>query len=368
MRYLKTFITILLINLFANSLIAQSNQPWYSYYDAHHDLIGYKDAQGHMKIPPRFTQFTQAKVFRNIIAVTEQGNKNSYYLLKNGKHIGKDSLYVWDFTYDCEQEGKIRFRDPKTDKVGFFGTNGKVVVPANYNDARPFYNNIAVVLYKGKRKCMDGSQFDPKHPCEHWYWDGITGLIDDKGNLIADHIDFDKLNTINWYSLKKSNVPADTNLYVSLKAKNGGYYTFLDYQKEFKTWFYDRYLKDQSANNLFNIVCIEGLSKNVTRKFVDNNTFSKTYDKALSRKLQNIMSGKVETQIMSESLNNLIYTQSQFKPYYTENGEDNAARYPLFDVVTNHYNKGKFDYQETLSFLRTANGYKLIAVAWKNLL
>ncbi|RZL62018.1 MAG: WG repeat-containing protein, partial [Pedobacter sp.] len=161
----------------------------------------------------------------------EYDSGQSYYLLKNGKKIGRDSLYIWDMTYDFEQEEKIRFRDLKTDKVGFFGPNGKIIIPAIYDDAQPFRNGTAVVLYNARHICADGSIYDPKHPCEHWNWDGITALIDTENNVIADSLDLNSLSYINWYSMKKSDKPADTILQRSYKSKDGHYLSFLDYEK-----------------------------------------------------------------------------------------------------------------------------------------
>ena len=47
--------------------------------------------------------------------------------------VGKDSVYIFDNTPDCENEGFIRFRDHKTDKAGMFNRNGNIVIPAEYN-------------------------------------------------------------------------------------------------------------------------------------------------------------------------------------------------------------------------------------------
>src|SRR5206468_2695683 len=115
--------------------------------------------------------------------------------LKNGKKTGRDSVYLWDFTYDHEQEGKIRFRDKKTDKVGFFNKEGKIVIPAVYNDAGPFNNGLALVIHDGKRTCADKS-------CEHWSWNGINALINTHNKIIADDININETDDIEWATLK----------------------------------------------------------------------------------------------------------------------------------------------------------------------
>jgi hypothetical protein len=88
----------------------------------------------------------------------------------------------------------------------------------------------------------------------------------------------------------------------------------------------------------------------------------------MQKKMIAIRHRKSETAIMTEPLNSLIYKYKKFNSFYTDCGEPNTAKFPLFDVMTTIYNShGKFRYQEHFSFLRTAGGYKLIEVAWKSL-
>jgi hypothetical protein len=362
---------LLLTMLITSSSYGQQLGNWYSYYDQKTDLTGYKNGLGQVKLSPRFGGLTKAVVFRNIIAVTDQRTNTSYYLLKNGNIRAKDSLYVWDMTFDCEQEGKIRFRDPKTDKVGFLGIDGKISIGALYSDAQPFHNGLALVLYNGKRICGDGSAFSKQTPCEHWTWDGVTALIDQKGNIVADSLDIDNIRNVNWNSMHISNEPANTALRISLKAKNGRYLSFINYEKEFTQWFNNEYLNNilpASEASLFNTVCVEGLFNNQIRKMYPSKTFYKAFGQALQLKLQRIKTIKTKLQIIPDALNTMIYTQKQFKTYYTDCGDANVAEYPLFNVVVSYAQSSKqTDYQEHFSFLRTSNGYKLIEVAWKNM-
>ncbi|QJD97209.1 WG repeat-containing protein [Mucilaginibacter robiniae] len=368
---MKSLLVIALLLAVIKPAFAQQTDNWFSYYNVKKDLYGFKDKQGTIKIAPRFNTLLRANVFRNIIAVTDEHRLKSYYLLKNGKQVGNDSLYVWDMTYDCEQEGKIRFRDPKTDKVGFFGANGEVVIPAMFSDAEPFYNGLAVVLYNGKRVCSDGKPIDDSsNPCEHWYWNGITALINSKGNIIADSLDITRLENLNWYSLQISNQPADTTLQVSLKTKDGHYYSFINYEKEFRQWFYQHYLtyaKSGKTIDNFELICVEGLFKQQLRKFYSRKAFQNTYHNLLLKKLQPIKAKWADVQIGIEQLNPLTYTQKAFSAYYTDCGEANEDKYPSFDVIVPYYDQNRqLNYQEHYSFLRTASGYKLIAVFWKN--
>ena len=228
-----------------------------------------------------------------------------------------------------------------------------------------------MIIYNGRRICADGGAFDKNNPCEHWWWDGVTALIDQKGKIVADSLDMNKLQNLNWHSLQISDQPADTTLRVSLKSKKGRYYSFINYEKEFGQWFNDHYLTNTahtSKENLFDIVCVEGLFKNRIRQFYSHDAFGSTYGAVLLKKLNRIKKlDRSNIQIIPDALNYMIYTQKRFKTFYTACGEANIADYPLFDVVIS-YSKpsGQFNYQEHFSFLRTASGYKLIGIAWKN--
>ncbi|OKS87452.1 WG repeat-containing protein [Mucilaginibacter polytrichastri] len=371
MRNTKRYLLLLLFCISISSLHAQIANNWFSYYNAQKESIGYKDANGKIKIPAHFNGLTHTSTFRNIIAVDDADTHTSYYLLKNGQNVAKDSLYVWDFTYDCEQEGTIRFRDPVTDRVGFLDKNGKVNIRAVYNDARPFYNGLALVIHDGKRICADGTPYKAEF-CEHWSWDGITALINKKGEIVADSINIMNTANLNWYSGKVADGPADTTLYTSFKAKNNKYYTFINYQKEFENWFYQHFLSGLQSNSLpsycFDELTVEGLWKQTLRKHYSKDIFIKKYSALLLLKLAAVKKRQLETSIVSEELNTLIYNSRLFKTYHTDCGAPNTAKFPSFDVITSHYtNSHQLNYQEHYSFLRTTDGYKLIAVALKSI-
>ena len=283
--------------------------------------------------------------------------------------VVKDSVYVSDMTFDCEQEGTIRFRDPVTDRVGFFGKNRKVIIPAAYNDARPFYNGLALVIHDGKRICEDGSTY-VAGSCEHWLWDGITALIDKSGVIVADSIDMMATENLNWYSCNLTDAPGDTTLYSSIKATNKSYYTFINYQKEFNTWFYQQFLnrlQTDIPSYCFDELQVEGVWKQKLKKKYSKGNFLKKYGTVMKKKMQSIRTGEIETFIVTEDLNGLIFNTKKFKSFYTACDEPDTAKFPSFDVITNHYNtKHELNYQEHFSFLRTDKGYKLIAVALKS--
>lgn len=94
----KMKIPIIICFLLLGSTIveAQNNKTWFAFWDKDNYLRGFKDSNGVIKIEPRYMGLTTALKFNNIIEVMEESNASlsSYYLLKNGKKLGTDSLYI----------------------------------------------------------------------------------------------------------------------------------------------------------------------------------------------------------------------------------------------------------------------------------
>ena len=254
---MKKYLFIIFVFLNVSKSFSQNeNQNWILYRDKNDDLIGYKDLNGKIQIEPKFTFLTSSIIFKNIIPVFEKVNiKNKedyktteYYLLKNGKKVGVDSLYLFDFTLDCENEDKIRFRDPKTDKVGFFDKNGKVIIPAIYNDASKFHNGLAIVIKDAKRICWEGEEYSKENPCEHWSWKGNTQIINNKNELILDNVDLQKFQDMDWYSLKinPKEIHSDD---ITFKAQDENLYSFTNTEKEFEKWFYNEFINKTDETN-----------------------------------------------------------------------------------------------------------------------
>ena len=339
----------------------QPKNTWYQFRDKKTDLVGYKDAQGRIKIPTKFGEFTGSLVFNDIIAVYEEKTKQSYYLLKNGKKVGLDSLYIWDYMYDNEKENKIRFRDKKTDKVGFFNKDGKIIIPAIYNDALSFHNGLALVVYNGKRVCFDKI-------CEHWSWRDINAIIDSHNKIIADSININEIDKIDWFALKITNSKPDTTLYTSFKTPTDKFYSFLNREKEFTAWFYKKYLpnlnyQELSTNCYKELVIEDNFNKN-GRTYYSKASFIKRYHTLMLQKMKNIKLNKVETHIFKEDINEYIYTRKNFSVFYTRDGELNNEKHPGFNVVITCLTKNKkVDYQDQFSFIWVNNGYKLIEIS-----
>ena len=221
----------------------QKNDFWTSFYNNDSTLIGYKDKTGFVKIEPKFAGFTFARKFENIIAVTETNNGkwNSYYLTKQGRNVGIDSLYTFDNSSDCESEGFIRFRDIKTDKVGMFNKNGDVVIPAIYNELSNVKNGMIIALKGAERKFWDGG--------EHYSWDGGQQfLIDTKNNILIENFKLEE--NLNFFSIEKSTKVNTDSIRKSFLAIDGSYYSFVDFEKEFIQWITSELQNDLTFEKL----------------------------------------------------------------------------------------------------------------------
>lgn len=151
----RIFLFILLTTNPCMNLLAQSNKLWTAFYNKDTTAVGYKDQNGIVKIEPKFTVYSHATYFKNIIAVveeTQEGKWKSYYLTKEGKVVGQDSLHVFDNGLDCETEDFIRFKDNKNDKTGLFDKNGAIAVPAIYNELSRVNNGMIIALIGAEKK------------------------------------------------------------------------------------------------------------------------------------------------------------------------------------------------------------------------
>ncbi len=364
--------------LFPHSIAAQTPDPWVRFCDSS-SLCGYKDPQGNIKVPAMYSQFISSPdTFHNIIPVSEKTKQ--YYLLKNGKKVGLDSVYIFDWNYDCEREGKILFEDHKLDRVGFLDKNGLPIIPAIYNYAYPFRNGLSVVRYGASRKCMD--EVVDTANCEHYGWaGGVKLLINEKNEILIDSLDLGYTN-INWYSLKMNTPNLDTNLYFTVIGRNGITYSFVDYNKEFTQWFYHVFIPSlrQEGNvrdHLFDEVStwIEGkgwvdMDKNV---FLDLFPSALTSQRFQTNELKKISNGDT-------GFNQFIFDTPIFRKFYNACDYD-EDRFPVYHVIVN-YNKWRqppptpdkegnvkslyvTDYQESFEFLRTENGYRLISATFR---
>ena len=238
--------------VFSFFCFGQEKNLWYPFFLENSNTMGFKDKEGKVMIEPKFFAPLSTGNFNNIYAVNEIDG-DEYYLLKNGKKIGIDSVYYFDTEAAYEREEKIRFRDKKTDRVGFFDKNGQVVIPAIYNDAGDFHNGLAMIMKDGVRKCWkENNGKQPEYPnCEHWSWEGKTIMINTNNQELFEIPKENFTNSIDYNNVYKNfklNENVDSDIYTSYKGNDGNIYSFYSPEKDFKKWFETKFLPDFKTN------------------------------------------------------------------------------------------------------------------------
>jgi len=361
---MKLYILTFLTTISSLNLLGQSNDTWTSFWNKDTTLVGYKDKNGVVKIEPKFTGFTSASKFDNIIAVSEENNGkwSSYYLTKSGKMIGRDSLHIFDNGSDCESEGFIRFRDSKTDKVGMFDRTGKIVVPAIYNDLTRVRNGMIIGLKGAEKKYWDK---DKHSDCKHFSWTGGQEvLIDTANNVLVENFKYD--NSLNFFTLEKTKEQHSDTTRKSFLARDGSYYSFVDFEKEFRQWIAKELQNDLTIERLISISydtitweTQNGWGKsNKERLITDNYTI-------LKNGLLEILNPKTDYFISSDGLNPYMFEGTEFEKYFNNCGESKDWIYPTMSIIVSHKNK-RNSTQNHFVFLRTDKGYKLISLSIRN--
>ncbi len=357
---MKFYIIIFFITISGLTLFGQSNDTWFSCWNKDSTLVGYKDKNGIIKIEPKFIRgFTNAIKFENIIAVTDEKNSkwSNYYLTKNGKVIGRDSLHIFDNGFDCESEGFIRFRDYKTDKAGIFNKKGNIIIPAIYNDLSRVRNGMIIALKGAEKKYLEGG--------EYFSWvGGQEFLIDTNNNILIDNFKLD--NKLNFFSLEKTNIPHSDTTRKSFLARDSLYYSFIDFEAEFKQWITNELQKNITLETLLSISfdTITWESKNGWTKTNKQKLLKENFT-ILKNGLLEILQPKTDYHISSEGLNFFMYEGVEFEKYYNNCGESKDWIYPTMSIVISHETKKDFS-QNNYEFLRTENGYKLINLSIRN--
>lgn len=357
---IKTILFIAFLLLLKVNLHAQNNELWTAFYNKDSTAVGFKDARQVVQIEPKFNFNIQANYFRNIIAVvehTQEGKWKSYYLTKAGKKVGQDSLHIYDNGFDCETEGFIRFKDHEHDKTGLFDKNGAVVIPATYNELSRVSNGMLIAL-KGaeKKQSRDG---------EHYSWSGGQELLIDTNNTVLIE-NFAANSNLNFFSLKITDAVPIDSVRTSFLGTDGSYYSFIDYDKEFKQWLENDLLNNltiqklvDTSNETISWETADSWMKTDRQSFITNNF------KVLKNNLLEIKKPNADYFIYNSGLNNFIFDDDSFKKYYNDCGESIDNKYPTLSIVISHGKRKRYT-QNNFEFLRTDEGYKLISVTIRN--
>lgn len=358
---MKRFILVIFLSSLFCSVYGQNNDTWTSFWNKDTTLFGFKDKNGVVRIEPKFTTFSYIFKFDNIIEVDEKIDdkiRSFYYLTKSGKIVGKDSIFMFDNSPDCENEGFIRFEDSKNDKVGIFNRFGNVVIPANYNYLSRVKNGLIVGLKDAVKKF---DKNDNHVGCNHFSWTGGQKvLIDTLNNILIENIQNDYL--LDFYSLEKTNTIHSDTIRNSYLAKNGQYFSFINYEKEFKQWIKNELVSGLTNERLLDISydSIYFENSSVRLKVNKNNLINDNF-LVIKNGLLEILQPKSNLFITNGDLNSYHHNGSEFEKYYNNCEEYKYWIYPVWSIILSHGKNKNFS-QNVYEFLRTENGYKLISL------
>jgi len=336
---------------------AQSNDTWTAFLNSDSTLTGFKDDKGQVKIEPRFMENTYAQKFTDIIAVMEDGGKPfiTYYFTKSGKIIGRDSLYTFDNTPDCECEGFIRFTDRKTDQTGIFRGDGTIAIPAAYSTVSNVQNGMISVLQGAKKDRLSATD-------EHWFWTGGKQmLIDLNNNVLIDN--FKSNDLLDFYSVSITDQPQESPIRQQFKGTNGKYYSFIDTDKEFAAWLKKLLTGNFTKEQLLLVTYPEVLIYEEPEGWltIGKQKFTDASYSLIKTKLGGIYQPKAEYHVFTDGLNPFLYDSPSFETFYDNCGQAKEWKYPIKTVVVNRDGKDGLA-QDHFAFLRTDSGYKMISM------
>jgi len=354
-----------LLVLAALSASATADESWVAF--TQNELIGFKDAQGAVKVPPKLSpMFTLARRFEHIIAAGEEtaDGYRTYYLLRDGRQVAADSLYFFDNAPVCESENSIRFRDRARDKVGFLDGDGQQLIPAELSDATAMRNGMVVALKGATRSCADpGVSLEQ---CEHKGWRGGTEvLLDRHGKTLVDNFDASRAGALDWFSRQVSEQPSSDPRRVSFKGVDGRYLSFVDIEKDFAIWFRDEFLthlddvslKGHSYSRIWSGQGGEPLDD---WQAAAPDEVLRQYGPALRKRLEALRTSSgygVRQDDMGWPFD------PEREPQYFDNCGDFAQWKTPKVSAMEHWEQGSFEPAKHASFdfIRTADGYRLVA-------
>lgn len=338
---------------------SQDVEKWIAFRAADSKLIGYKNSKGEVVIQPRFEAFTAAKTFENIIAVSERvdGKKESYYLTKTGKKVGRDSVYFFDFCYDCEYEGFIRFS--KNEKTGMLDKYGDVAIPAIYDWLSRKNNGLIWATKDAEKEFMHKQE---EGGCSHFKWvNGKELLLNENNEILIENFKYQ--NGIDLYSLQIEDRPSTKSNHNSFKGVNGKYYVFKNTKKDFEEWMRimvtpeldEVKLTAMAMDSIAYVKKGEGWITENKEAFLERNT------ELIKERLTRIFESDSKYFFHLNSLNFFLYLGKNYEKYYNNCGEPNYQKYPVITLVIREGEDGELK-SDRIEFLKTDEGYKLIGM------
>lgn len=137
-----------------------------------HDLMGYKDGRGRVRISARFILADEFSK-EGIAAVLDD---DGWAFIDRSGRVLVETPFIFDNGPDYFVEGLARFT--KDGKFGFFDRRGKVVVKPQFDFAAPFQEGAAAVCLECRKTAADG---DGHYSIVGGRW----GFIDRRGAAIV---------------------------------------------------------------------------------------------------------------------------------------------------------------------------------------
>jgi hypothetical protein len=165
-----------------------------------------------------------------------------------------------------------------------------------------------------------------------------------------------------FFSVEIAQTPHSDSTRKSFLARDGNYYSFIDFKKEFKHWLTNDLLINLTSQKLINAAydtiiwqSTKYRAKSNRQEFINNNF------EVLRTGLLEILNSDYKHFILMSGLNRFTYEGVEFEQYFNNCGEAKEWIYPVMEVFISHESK-KNSTQNSYEFLRTDEGYKLIFV------
>lgn len=337
---------------------------WKSFYNSDSTAVGFKDQYDQIRLDSIYSPYiTVARSFENIMSIgkLEGDSWDGYFFTKSGKIVGHDSIYFFDNTPDCENEGFIRFRDKKSDKVGVFNSRGEIQIPAEYDGLTKVRNGLIIGLKGAHKKYLKdnrGNQSD-----EHYVWEGGQELlIDTLNQVLIERFSYN--DDLNYYSVSISEEPATDPTRNSFKGVNGKYYSFINYELELEQQILMFQSTGFSAEKLASL-CFDEVTywdDQLGWVCLPRKEFVRRFHTAVQKGLDKLVANRDQCFFTLDGLNPFIFESDLYQEYYDDCGFSNDWKYPCINLVINQ-SKDFSQPQTHFHFLRTKEGFKLIMVS-----
>lgn len=342
----------------------EKSDRWESFYNKDSTAVGFKDQNGQIRLDSIYLPYlTVARSFESIMTIGKADGDiwDGYFLTKSGNIVGHDSIYFFDNTPDCENEGFIRFRDKKSDKVGIFNSRGEIQIPAEYDGLTKVRNGLIIGLKGAKKRYLKDNQGNQTD--EHYVWEaGQEVLIDTLNQVLVERFPYN--DDLNYYSVSISEEPSADPTRNSFKGVNGKYYSFINYELELEQQIATLLSTGLSPEKLASF-CFEEVTYSDDKLgwiALPKEEFVHRFYQAVQKELQKLTANRDQCFFTLDGLNPFIFESALYKEYYDPCGFSNDWKYPSINFVINQ-SKDFSKRQTHLHFLRTKEGFKLIMVS-----